>query len=327
MEEELRRANALLAAQRRLQAAVNALLGAQHLEELERKIVDVLPGAVGFERVALLSAPDGECAASILHQLGYPALDISAPPKNSPIAAGGYLDGLRAGSEDDDDLPHANVRGSYVLAPLRDREKIVALLYADTLREDVEPADAAAGVAYALDIAGMVRANLSLTAELAALARTDQLTGLPNRRVFEERLNEELRRSARSRRPFALVILDLDRFKAINDGYGHPGGDEALRAFANTIRKQARSADFAARFAGDEFAMLLVDVDRSGAHAIVERLIAAIRETVCDLPIRLSASAGVAMSYPVDTPETLIERADAALYDAKQAGRDCARFT
>lgn len=327
VEAELRRANALLAAHRRLQAATSALLDSNSPEELERKIIDVLPGAIGFERVALLAPPTPGEPAAIIHALGYPHLDLSEMPKDSPLAAGGFLEGQRTGYEDDDDAPHAGVQGAYVLAPLRDRDRIAALLYADTLRDGVELADAAADVAYALDIAAIVRANLSLAAQLASLARTDALTELPNRRVFEERVRQELQRSWRSRRPFALVILDLDRFKEINDRYGHAGGDSALRAFANTIRSQARQADFAARFAGDEFAMLLIDVDRAGAHAIVERLLAAIRDTHLDLPVRLSASAGAAMSLPADTPETLFERADAALYDAKNAGRNCARFT
>jgi diguanylate cyclase (GGDEF)-like protein len=327
VEEELRRANALLAAHRRLQAATSALLDSNSPEELERKIVDVLPGAIGFERVALLAPPAQTEPAKILHALGYPQLRLDGVPKHSPLAAGGFLDGQRTGYEDDDDAPHSGVRGAYVLAPLRDRNQTAALLYADTLRDGVELADAAADVAYALDIAAIVRANLSLAAQLAELARTDALTQLPNRRVFEERVRQELQRSWRSRRPFALLILDLDRFKEINDRYGHAGGDEALRAFADTIQAHARQSDFVGRFAGDEFAMLLVDVDRAGAHAIVDRLLAAVRDTELPMAATLSASVGVAMSLPADTPETLFERADAALYDAKSAGRDCARFT
>ncbi len=326
-ESELRRANALLAANRRLLSATQTMLAAQSLGELDRKLIDVLPGAVGFERVALLSPPTEEEPAHVLQQLGYPELHLGLLPKNSPLAPAGYLDAQRVGSEDDDNLPHSNVRGSYVLAALRDGDRIAALLYADTLREEVESVDAASAVAYALDVAAMVRANLTLTAQLAALARTDALTGLANRRVFEERLQEELRRSARSRRSFALVILDLDRFKEINDRYGHQAGDEALRAFAQTIRGHARHIDFVARFAGDEFAMVLVDVDRAAAHTIVARLLDAIRQIALSVPIQVTASAGVALSFPVDTGETLVERADAALYDAKQSGRDAARFT
>lgn len=322
MERELRRANALLAATRRLQAAIGAILTTGTIEDLDRTIVDVLPGAIGFERVALLSPATIYGNARIVQELGYPALDLSMVPKNSPLAPQGVLDAQRFGTEDDDDLPHGDVRGAYVLSPLRVRDRVIAELYADTLREDVELADAAAGVAYALDIAGMVRANLSLSAELAQLARTDALTGLPNRRVFEERLEDELRRSARSRRPFALAIFDVDRFKQINDTHGHHAGDDALRVFAETMRKHTRHVDLAARFAGDEFAMILLDVGHDEAHAIIDRIVEAIRSASPIESIRLSASAGVTLSYPVDSADTILERADAALYKAKQAGRD-----
>lgn len=322
MEAELRRANALLAATRRLQTAISAILSAQTIEDLDRTIVDVLPGAIGFERVALLAPATMYGGARIVQDLGYPPLDISTLPKNSPLAAQGVLDSARSGSEDDGDLPHGDVRGSYVLSPLRVRDRVVAALYADTLREDVELADAAGSVAYALEIAGMVRANLSLSEELAQLARTDGLTGLPNRRVFDERLEDELRRSARSRRPFALTIFDVDKFKQINDTYGHRAGDEALRTFAEALRTHTRHVDLAARFAGDEFAMILIDVTPIEARAVVDRILEAIRTASASDSMPLSASAGVTLSYPVDTAESILERADAALYQAKQAGRD-----
>lgn len=334
MNPELVRANAILAANRRLRSAVSAMLGAQSAEELDRKIVDVLPGAVGFERVAVLTVPAPHRPAQIAHALGYPHLDLTAIPKHSPLAAGGDLDGLRSGSDEDGDPPHGDVRGSYLLAPLCERGRTVALVYADSLRDEDDLPDALSNVGYALEVAGLVRSTLTLAAErerllaeMDALARTDALTGLPNRRVFEERLEEELHRSARSRRPFALSIFDLDHFKEINDSYGHQAGDEALQHFAATIRSRARHVDFFARFAGDEFAMVLVDVDHQSARAIVDRMLDAVRQSRLSSPISLSASAGVALSYPVDTAETLIERADAALYEAKKRGRDRLKVT
>jgi diguanylate cyclase (GGDEF)-like protein len=333
MDAELRRANAVIAATRRLQAAIGAMLPAQSIDDLDRTILDVLPGAIGFERVALLAPPSAQHPARVLHTLGYPELDLSAIPKDSPLAAGCAIDAVVTGDEEDDALPHGNVRGTYLLAPLRENGHIVRLLYADTLREGVEPADAAAGVAYALEIGGVVRANLALAderdrlvAELDRLARTDSLTALPNRRVLEERLEDELHRSARSRRSFALAIVDLDHFKAINDGHGHPAGDEALQAFASALRVHARQADFVARFAGDEFAVILIDVDPIKAKAILGRMLQAVRAIRLRSGVALSASVGVTLSYPVDSAETIIERADAALYQAKQAGRDRAVF-
>lgn len=333
MDAELRRANALIAAARRLQAAIGAMLTAQTIDDIDRSILDVLPGAIGFERVALLEPPSAERGAATIHSLGYPALDLSAIPKDSPLAAGGAVESVLTGDEEDDALPHGNVRGSYLLAPLREHGRVVSVLYADTLREGVEPADAASGVAYALEIGGIVRANLALAserdrlvAELDRLARTDSLTALPNRRVLEERLEDELHRSARTRRSFALAIADLDHFKTINDTYGHPAGDEALQAFAAALRAHARQADFVARFAGDEFAFILIDVDPIKARAILDRVLEAVRAIRLRNGVKLTASVGVALSYPVDSAETIIERADAALYQAKQAGRDRAAF-
>ena len=333
MDAELRHANAIIAATRRLQTGIGAMLSARTIDELDRTLLDVLPGAIGFERVALLEPPSAAHPARVVRALGYPALDLSKIPKDSPLAAGGALDGVLTGDEEDDVLPHGNVRGAYLMAPMRENGRVVSLLYADTLREGVETADAAAGVAYALEIGGIVRANLTLSderdrllAELDRLARTDALTALPNRRVLEERLEDELHRSGRSRRSFALAIIDLDRFKSINDRYGHPAGDEALQAFASALRAHARHADFVARFAGDEFAAILIDVDPLKARAILERMLEAIRGIRLSSGVRLSASVGVALSYPVDSTETIIERADAALYQAKQAGRDRAVF-
>jgi diguanylate cyclase (GGDEF)-like protein len=333
MDGELRRANALIAANRRLHNAIGAMLAAQSIDELDRSILDVLPGAIGFERVALLAPPSMHEPARVLHALGYPSLDLSQIRKDSPLGPGGVVDGVLTGDEEDDLRPHRDVRGTYLLAPLRERSRTVCVLYADTLREDVEPADAASGVAYALEIAGIVRANLSLAAErdqlvaeLDRMARTDPLTALPNRRMLEERLENELHRSARSRRSFALAIVDVDRFKSINDTYGHPAGDEALQQFANALRTHARHADFVARFAGDEFAIILVDVDQTQARAILERMVETLRTIRLANGATLSASVGAALSYPVDSAESILERADAALYQAKQAGRDRAAF-
>ena len=333
MDAELRHANAVLAATRRLQSAIATMLSARTAEDLDRLLLDVLPGAVGFERVALLTPPSAAQPARVLSELGYPALDLSSIPKLSPLAPGGVVDAIAMGSEEDGVLPHGAVRGDYLIAPLREGGRVVSLVYADTLRDGVEPADAAASAGYALEIAGMVRANLALAAErdrllaeLDRLARTDALTALPNRRVLEERLEEELHRSARSRKAFALAIVDVDHFKGINDRYGHPAGDEALQHFSGALRAQARHADFVARYAGDEFAVILIDVDSPKARAIVERMVESVRSVRLPFGAVLTASIGATLSYPVDSAESIIERADAALYEAKRKGRDRAAF-
>nr|WP_243713522.1 ligand-binding sensor domain-containing diguanylate cyclase [Luteimonas terrae] len=157
-------------------------------------------------------------------------------------------------------------------------------------------------------------------------AYEDALTALPNRRSFDDALAREFARAQRRRQPLCLVILDVDRFKSINDVHSHAVGDEVLRQVGGVLAGACRATDVAARIGGEEFAMILVDASREDAHAVYARL----RETfarkrdwggVDDLVVTISA--GVAMRDPVDTtPTQLMRRADAALYRAKSEGRD-----
>ena len=148
-----------------------------------------------------------------------------------------------------------------------------------------------------------------------ALARTDPLTGLANRRAFEERLDAELERAGGRRRSELVVcIFDLDHFKAYNDAYGHPAGDDLLRDLAREWVVMVRPGDLLARFGGEEFALLLPRCSLDGASAIVERL----RNAV---PHGQTCSAGIADLEPGEDAESLVLRADVALYEAKHSGR------
>jgi diguanylate cyclase (GGDEF)-like protein/PAS domain S-box-containing protein len=149
---------------------------------------------------------------------------------------------------------------------------------------------------------------------LRSTARTDPLTGLPNRRVWEEDLSREISRAKRHGGSLCLVMLDLDRFKAFNDAQGHPAGDRLLAATAAAWRPIMRETDTLARYGGEEFAVLLPHSDHAGASAAVERLLAAV-------PAGQTASAGIAVWDGRESPEALLARADAALYAAKGAGR------
>jgi diguanylate cyclase (GGDEF)-like protein len=157
----------------------------------------------------------------------------------------------------------------------------------------------------------------ALLDRLWASARTDPLTGLPNRRVWEEDLARELARADRHGGGLCLVMLDLDRFKAFNDAQGHPAGDRLLVATAAAWRRLMRETDTLARYGGEEFAILLPHSDLAGAEAVVERLLAAV-------PLGQTASAGIAVWDGAESAEELLARADAALYEAKHAGRACA---
>jgi diguanylate cyclase (GGDEF)-like protein len=166
-----------------------------------------------------------------------------------------------------------------------------------------------------LRMSGLVRRVEEQSAELARVARTDALTGVPNRRDWDEQLEVELARAARTGEPVCIALLDLDHFKAFNDLRGHPAGDGLLRQVARAWRTELRSMDVLARYGGEEFGVILPGCGPEKAAAIVDRLRAL-------TPSGQTTSAGVACWAGTESPETLVARADLALYEAKRGGRD-----
>ncbi len=176
------------------------------------------------------------------------------------------------------------------------------------------------------DMAARIAAQKAVLAEVAI---SDPLTGLHNRRAFQARLAEEVERANRTGDPFALLLLDLDCFKALNDTFGHPAGDAVLRAVTAVLRQELRAVDLPARIGGEEFAVLLPQTAGQGALDAAERLRAAvaaqpIAHQGAALPV--TASVGVAC-YPDHAAgdQALVQAADRALYAAKRAGRDRVR--
>jgi diguanylate cyclase (GGDEF)-like protein len=180
--------------------------------------------------------------------------------------------------------------------------------------------------AWRIGVRSMARMEARMAAERAqfeALAHEDSLTGLPNKRAFDDRLDTELRRAAREYYPVALVAVDLDRFKQINDTWGHAVGDEALVKLATHIEAELRAGDICGRIGGDEFVLALVRADAHSAERVVGRLRRALESvTVGPAGERLGFSAGIA-EFPrhASTRETLLHCADTALYWGKANGR------
>ena len=162
-----------------------------------------------------------------------------------------------------------------------------------------------------------------LRARIANTTRTDSLTGLLNRRAFEELLDMELERANRAGRPLSVIVGDLDSFAAVNEAQGHAAGDLALQLVANDCVKWKRRIDQAARIGGEEFAVLLPETDERGAFIVAERLRRATHRTFADAPARVTISFGVATSFMHGTDAVgLLRAADRAVTAAKELGSD-----
>lgn len=160
-----------------------------------------------------------------------------------------------------------------------------------------------------------------------AMAVTDDLTGLYNRRYFDRHLNVLLGKAQSQDKNLAVMILDIDHFKSVNDTYGHDAGDVVLKEFSARVKRNIRGVDLACRFGGEEFVVIMPDTDVTSAELIAERVRQAIAEKSFDIngqrPLSVTVSAGVSFNEnAADTPESLIKRADLALYRAKREGRN-----
>ncbi|MER2559477.1 MAG: diguanylate cyclase [Myxococcaceae bacterium] len=162
--------------------------------------------------------------------------------------------------------------------------------------------------------------------ELLALSTTDGLTQVANHRAFQERLREEFRRAQRYDDPMALILMDIDHFKQVNDTHGHQVGDEVLRAVAKALKGAVRETDFIARYGGEEFSVVLPKTHLAGALTVAERMSQSLKSsrTGVDGAIRVTGSFGVS-GFPgrgVTTAEQLLKTADDALYRSKREGRN-----
>ena len=205
---------------------------------------------------------------------------------------------------------------SVLFQPLLKGDVPVGVLFvgwSDSVQRDGPRVAAASLLAH--EIASVIdRADVLV--QLVDEALTDPLTGLPNRRAWDT----EIVRALRGRGPVGVAMFDIDHFKRFNDTQGHPAGDRLLREAASRWRDEMRAGDFLARMGGEEFALLVTGADVTTIATIVERLCAR-------MPAQQTCSAGIALRAAGDTPEELVARADAALYEAKTGGRNRVIFT
>jgi diguanylate cyclase len=164
--------------------------------------------------------------------------------------------------------------------------------------------------------------------EEQSLRMIDALTGIPNRAAYDDRIRHEFMRWQRENTPVSVLAWDIDRFKEINDAYGHSAGDKVLRVIAQHLAQHVRGTDFVARYGGEEFVMILSGTEAAQASATADKIRAGIEKLgfhFHNKPVAVTASCGITTFRGDDTPETIFDRADRALYRAKDGGRNCCR--
>jgi diguanylate cyclase (GGDEF)-like protein len=283
-------------------AVIRALLRAQ-LTERGYEVFEAPDGAVALER-ARAELPD-----VILCDVEMPVLDgygVLAAVQEDELLAGTPLVFL-TGRTDSDEAAEGLRRGAY-----------------DYLRKPFEPVELSARVHSAMRTKVLQDELRQRNAELERISATDALTGLHNRRYLTEQLERAEALAARHAREWAVVMLDIDRFKSVNDVHGHAAGDAVLAEVAKRLQSRLREEDHLGRFGGEEFLVLLPDTNAEAAAHVAEDLRAAVADGPLPSPageLPVTISAGWA-AWDGDEPHGLVARADAALYEAKAAGRN-----
>lgn len=237
---------------------------------------------------------------------------------------GGTLKSVIPDTSDEiiDEVVQGSPSKSIITVPLYSRNTIFGWFDVFSSRKDLTEGETdfltifAQQIEMAITIAGLFE-------EVKAQAVTDSLTGLYNRRYFEEYLNKEVRRALRQKQPFSIIGLDLDHLKEINDKYGHAYGDLAIKTVAKVLKKNARAIDTAARMGGEEFNVILPGVETQGAMAAAERIRKALEEEELDTIGHITASIGVATFLEhSDNIDDILELTDQAMYTSKRNGRN-----
>ncbi len=261
----------------------------------------------------ILAAATGEAGLRLCleHQPDLVLLDLTLPDRDGVSVLLQLHDDMRTRG-----IPVVVISGR---SDTSTKVRTLALGAADFLEKPYSPEELLARLERTLALAAQHK-------QLRSLADTDALTGLPNLRAFRARLDEEVQRARRYGTPLACAMLDVDNLKALNDARGHATGNRALQVVSDVLREQRRATDFAARFGGDEFVLLLPHTRGAEAGALAERVRAALKERSAEQGVPLDASVGIAERQGVVEADALCAAADEALYAAKAAGRGCTKI-
>lgn len=334
--------DAAQARERRRDTFARALVTQTDRPALHSLIVETMARAVGAEIGAFAMPLPGEHALGVTATFGYPSAVVEhvrqAPGEGilGRVFATGQAVVIRDVAEVPDHERRRRYRSrSYLAFPISGVEGVLAVV-AVTDRTDRRPFDNAdLGMLTSLAApASLALAREMLrdrTRELGHLATVDGLTGLFNRRHFETRLEQEIQRQQRQQDELALLMIDLDNFKALNDSQGHLVGDRVLGEVAGILRRAVRIFDVCGRYGGEEFAILMPGANAQTALRVAERIrhhveqhfASGLRSGTSVCP---TVSLGVATATPATTRETLIAHADAALFQAKREGKNVVRL-
>lgn len=354
-EEALQRAQAESDSRRTLVDILHEVTGDLSVSELYHLLVRRAARALGVSHCSVVLARPGDKSAVVVaayenpnvHQLAvqldrYPELkaafetgqpilveDIDTHPLYAGVRAVWGIEGIEVQIRSVIALPFSVDRGEYGVFLVR-RTRDQAPLGPKDMEFTQDVINAAVAV---IQRAQVVESTMADNARLEQLAQTDALTQLLNRRALTERITAEMERALRYDSSMALLMIDLDHFKRINDTYGHLVGDDVLRDVAALLTETIRTSDMVARYGGEEFLVLLPETDDAGAEMFAERIREAIEQHQfggrADQPaLKLTTSVGVA-TFPaarIESVEDLFARADAALYRAKADGRNRVRL-
>ena len=297
--------------------------GSIDLEELMDRVLDAAMDIPGFE--AAMIVVEGHNGAATVVTRGMTTQEIARPPTSGVAGSlpGTITVSYRYGR--DRGVPDATLIRGGVFIPLMGRElRPVGTLSLFWRSTDHEPPAEHVELAESLAESSVPAIeNARRYGEARELAETDALTGLYNQRYFHETLRREVMRAQRYERKLALIVFDLDDFKAINDQVGHLAGDRVLAQAADRLREAVRTVDIACRIGGDEFAVILPESSAEDADQLYRRVQSLMRGTALGTDEeRLRISAGIAELQHGDTAAGIFERADGALYRAKDLGKD-----